>query len=273
MKLAKGLNIGDIVETSKEHDESVGIHYEGVIYDVDPRDYNYLGILTDEGEMINIHVNYVNKCVPTVKMYANKRYREQEGKKYFHNIFKDSCTTSMCAANGEKIFQIKVREALPEEETPYHGWKHPDGTINLIFPSKVQVEVCFAYGTKAATEHGDGELVKLIVTEIDNKISFSDDTPQEERETILNIFPEIKELKSSIHLIENNAHVVIEIGSSKVKLEKIEEKNTGDDVYLITFNDNSQLYCVVHEDKCLFFKDYNKYKYLKSIIYGKAVLQ
>ena len=102
-------------------------------------------------------------------MYATKRYREQDGMEYFHNIFSDIRSTLMCVGKGEEIFQIEVREALPEEETPYYGWKYSNGRISMIFPSKLQVEVCFPYGTKAATVNGDGHMVKLIITEIYKK--------------------------------------------------------------------------------------------------------
>lgn len=62
MSLAKGLNCGDRVRTTKEHDKGVGAHYEGIIDDYAPWDYNFLDILLDDGKIINIHVSYLEKC-------------------------------------------------------------------------------------------------------------------------------------------------------------------------------------------------------------------
>ena len=62
MKLARGLNIGDTVETTEEHDRDIGIHYHGTIDDVNPRDCNFIYLFTDEGEIVNIHIKYIQKC-------------------------------------------------------------------------------------------------------------------------------------------------------------------------------------------------------------------
>ena len=56
------MNYGDRVQTTKEHDEGVGIHYEGIIDDHAPWNYNCLDILLDDGEVINIDVEYLEKC-------------------------------------------------------------------------------------------------------------------------------------------------------------------------------------------------------------------
>lgn len=62
MSLAKGMNCGDRVQTTKEHDEEIGIHYEGIIDDYAPWDYNCFDIMLDNGDIINIHVKYLEKC-------------------------------------------------------------------------------------------------------------------------------------------------------------------------------------------------------------------
>lgn len=64
MKLSKGLNCGDKVETTKKFDEETGLHHNGTIDDVDSNDYNFIELLTDSGEMINLHISYVQKILP-----------------------------------------------------------------------------------------------------------------------------------------------------------------------------------------------------------------
>ena len=62
MSLAKGLNCGDRVRTTKEWNDDCPNAYEGTIDDYAPWNYNFLDILLDNGEIINIHVKYLEKC-------------------------------------------------------------------------------------------------------------------------------------------------------------------------------------------------------------------
>ena len=62
MSLAKGLNCGDRVRTTKEWDKIEGIHYEGVIDDCEPWGFNSIDLLTDDGKIIILNINYLEKC-------------------------------------------------------------------------------------------------------------------------------------------------------------------------------------------------------------------
>ena len=98
--------------------------------------------------------------------YCTKRLREQDGKNYYTNVFNNSLSVRIFLNKGEKIYKIDVRKAKDNEETPYVGWMKPDGSISNIFPNRILLEVCFPYGTKAATEHGDGKVIKVFIKEI-----------------------------------------------------------------------------------------------------------
>ena len=216
----------------------------------------------------------------TIKMYANKQHREQDGKDYFYNIFSDFRGTFMSTAIGEKIFQIKVREALTEEETPYYGWKYPDGNISMIFPSTVLLEICFPYGIKAAIDNGEGNIVKLIITEIDDELNFCGDITPEDKKIIIDLFSEIKKRHTSIRSLLNRAYeasnedilnttsTIVNIGKFKVK---IAHKNARKSIQLITIDGEIECYYIGFKGRHWFFKDERRYhSIIKTMIYGKG---
>lgn len=216
----------------------------------------------------------------SVKMYATKERREQDGIEYFHDIYDHVLSTIMSTKTGEKIFQVEVREALPEEETPYHGWKHFDGHIDMIFPSKPQLEVCFPYGTKAVTINGGGHMIKVVVTEINNKMNFCNDISPEERKIILELFSEINKRHTSIRSLLMNGYdscnisaldttsATVDIGQFKLK---IANKSVRKNIQLITIDDKIECYYIGSEGRHWFFKNERKYhSVIRTIIYGKG---
>ena len=98
--------------------------------------------------------------------FCNKRLRYQDGIEYYTNIFTNEKSVKMCNNSPEKIYKIDVREAKEDEETPYVGWLYPDGNISMIFPNRILLEICFPYGTKAETEHGNGRVIRIIIKEV-----------------------------------------------------------------------------------------------------------
>ena len=213
----------------------------------------------------------------TMNMFGIKQLREQDGEYYFHNVHGHILSTMMCIGTGDKISQIKVREALPEEETPYHAWKHPDGHISLIYPSKVQVEMCFPYGSKVATLNGEGYMIQVVITETDDKINFCDNIPEAEKVKILNTLSEMELRRITPHSLMEDFHKTISkyteicisttIESSKIT---IKQKNKKENLYHITIDDEVEFYHIEFEGRQWFFKEYKSYKYIKLIIYGKV---
>jgi len=55
------LKIGDTVETTEKHDRDIGTHYHGTIDNIDSRNYNFIELFTDSGEMVTIHTKYIQK--------------------------------------------------------------------------------------------------------------------------------------------------------------------------------------------------------------------
>lgn len=64
------------------------------------------------------------------------------------------------------IVPVTVRERV-EGDTGhvYWGWRKPDGTYTMIWPSETQVEMCFPYGTEVEEKRGKGTKVRLTIEE------------------------------------------------------------------------------------------------------------
>jgi len=213
-------------------------------------------------------------------MYATKQIREQNGKYYFHNIFNDMKSTLMCASPGEKIYQIEIREAVTGEKTPYYAWKRQNGKIELIFPSKVQVEVCFPYGIKVASLNSGGHLINVCIREKNEKMNFCNDITSEEKKIISELFSEIDKRHTSIRSLLRNAYdtssigvldttsATVDVGTFSVKIAHKDKKES---IQLITINNEVECYYIGFEGRHWFFKDLEKYySAIKIIIYGKG---
>ena len=69
----------------------------------------------------------------------------------------------------DPIVRVRVRERLPTDPSSnYWGWL--DATdpsyYHFVWPSEVQLDMCFPYGPKAEEKKGRGRKVNLIVEEI-----------------------------------------------------------------------------------------------------------
>ena len=215
-----------------------------------------------------------------MKMFGIKKLREQDGKEYFFSIYSHILSTHMCVDSGDKISQLDVREAMPGEDTTYYAWKHPDGKIDMVYPSKVQVEICFPYGSEAATLKGEGHLIQVVITEINDKKNFCDNFSETEKETILAFFYELEHRGMSPHSLMEDFHktfgkypeicISAKIDSSRVT---IAQRNKKDNLHYITIDDEVEFYHIEYQGRQWFFKEYNTYKYIKLIIYGKVYPQ
>ena len=101
-----------------------------------------------------------------MRNYCSKRLREQDGKIYYVNIQPSIMQIKMCVDSNTDIYEIDIKEARSNEDTPYWGWLYPDGKISMVFHSKILVEVCFTYGTKIEEEAGKGKLIQIVINEI-----------------------------------------------------------------------------------------------------------
>lgn len=68
----------------------------------------------------------------------------------------------------EPIVTVTVRERVDSDPpSNYWGWLETgDDKYIFIWPSKLQVEMCFPYGTAVEEARGKGRLVNLIVEEV-----------------------------------------------------------------------------------------------------------
>lgn len=212
-----------------------------------------------------------------MKMFGIKRLREQDVKEYFFGVHNHILSTKMYMEIGEKISQINVRETMPGEDTPHYAWKCPNGKIEMVFPSKVQVEICFPYGAAMATRSGGGHLIQVVITEINDEKNFCDKFSETEKEAILAFFYELELRGMSPHSLMEDFHktfgkypeicISTKIDSSRVT---IAQRNNKENLHYITIDDEIEFYYIGFEDRQWFFKEYNTYKYIKLIIYGKV---
>ncbi len=107
--------------------------------------------------------------------YCTKRYREQDGKTYYMNIFGHIKTVQACIERHEKIYEIDVSEVIKTDvneidENLYYGWLEylesgENGRILYIYPVLSLVDICFAYGYKAEENIGKGRLIRVKIEE------------------------------------------------------------------------------------------------------------
>ena len=72
----------------------------------------------------------------------------------------------------EPIVQLSVRERVAgDPESGYWGWLKKDARgsedrYTMVWPSRVQLDMCFPYGPQVEMDHGCGRVVNLIVEEV-----------------------------------------------------------------------------------------------------------
>jgi len=107
---------------------------------------------------------------------ANPEVQTMYALKYDNGKFCHPCSrpkiTRLYDSKGE-IFKVEVREIKEGEKGEYWGWiesgdTNPEetGEITMIWPSKIQSDMCFSYGPKKSEEAGHGRQVNLVVTEV-----------------------------------------------------------------------------------------------------------
>lgn len=68
----------------------------------------------------------------------------------------------------EPIVPVQVREVEHDDPAGTHwGWLGTGkDTPTMIWPSRVQFNMCFPYGPAVEAEHGKGRILRLAVTEV-----------------------------------------------------------------------------------------------------------
>jgi len=76
-----------------------------------------------------------------------------------------SIILSVCCDKPENVLPVRVTLAPAEESTSdyWAWWDAKDLRFHFVYYNRVQTEMCFPYGTTAATAHGDGHLVRVRV--------------------------------------------------------------------------------------------------------------
>lgn len=71
--------------------------------------------------------------------------------------------------NRDPIVRVRLRERRPEDPpSPYWGWidaKRPS-RFCMVWPTELQLEMCFPYGSRTVEQHGYGRKVNLIMEEL-----------------------------------------------------------------------------------------------------------
>ncbi len=93
--------------------------------------------------------------------FARKELNKKTGETYFLGI---GSNLLFAKCFGESpYYRIKLKET-DLSTGKYFGWKdYLKKEYNMIFPSLVQAEICFPYGSKAEEERGLGKLVGFLV--------------------------------------------------------------------------------------------------------------
>lgn len=96
--------------------------------------------------------------------YAHK-FEQRDGSEAFRSFAADPRTTALYGTSP--IFKVDVREARDGETSIYWAWwENKRQNFGLIYPSRVQLEVCFAYGSQAEINRGRGRVVQVVVEEV-----------------------------------------------------------------------------------------------------------
>jgi hypothetical protein len=91
--------------------------------------------------------------------YENHR-KETRLRHFFGNMSQMRC----CGADEKRRYRVEVSRGTHGDPGGYWGWWNLEYMRwEMVFGSKVQVEVCFPYGSKAEEERGRGWLLPVDV--------------------------------------------------------------------------------------------------------------
>jgi hypothetical protein len=100
--------------------------------------------------------------------YAHRRMRPDTGKvSYFHAS--PNLWWVELHGSPDPIVELRLREWRDgDPPSPYWGWisvRHPE-EYSFVWPSELQLEMCFPGGSKIVEDLGEGRKVHLVVDEV-----------------------------------------------------------------------------------------------------------
>lgn len=98
--------------------------------------------------------------------YATKVSLHNEEGTYYSDIHPSIMQVNMCIEPHEPIYTIDVTEETEITDDSYWGWMDPDGSINMIYPAFVLMDMCFPYGSAAEEITGRGKVIRVKIEEI-----------------------------------------------------------------------------------------------------------
>lgn len=104
----------------------------------------------------------------TATYYAHKILREQDGTYYYYNAHTSRMFVKL-HYYPNPIVKVSVRERVATDPpSNYWGWLDAMAPHHYIFvwPSEVQLDMCFPYGPKVEEDRGRGRKVNLVVEEL-----------------------------------------------------------------------------------------------------------
>ncbi len=103
-----------------------------------------------------------------ITYYAHKTLREVDGLYYYFHASPHEWWVKLHRL-PEPIVKVSVRERQPTDPpSNYWGWLDAKdlGRYLFVFPSEIQLNMCFPYGPKAEEDRGRGWKINLMVEEI-----------------------------------------------------------------------------------------------------------
>ena len=106
------------------------------------------------------------------KYFAVQQERDGGSRIVYSDIFRTTSQCRLCISPDENhlIWEIELREVRTEgENQPQTHWGFvygDDDDYSLIWPTRLQLDMCFAEGVDAAVARGKGRIANLILTPI-----------------------------------------------------------------------------------------------------------
>ena len=102
-------------------------------------------------------------------LYAEKRSTDAGEILFWHIYPHPNLLTNLCGVKADRVVKVKVRPAAKDEESRYWGWWDSEKkTFAMIYPSKLQSDICFPGGAEAAEKAGRGKQVNVKIEEVEN---------------------------------------------------------------------------------------------------------
>lgn len=104
----------------------------------------------------------------TVLYYAHRELRHDTGEPFYCHASPSRRWVELHFLS-HPIVKVRVRERQPSDPlSNYWGWLDAanPAAYTMVWPSEVQLDMCFPYGPQAEEARGRGRKVNLIVEEI-----------------------------------------------------------------------------------------------------------